>query len=1034
MPISSSLASGGGGGSKTDILMIFTLTSKGLNEAEKVRKELSNVSKETKNFGNTSKGASKDTSGFGQALKSLSTIMAGTVGVVIGLGAALQQVLAVGKGGAAYRQMAESFQTLNDTVAPNIDLLDKLSQASLNTVSKFDLMNAASVALAGLTGEFGDEMANALPRLLQIAKASEKLNPALGDSGFLFQSLTIGLKRLSPRLIDNTGLQIRLSEAYKKLADERGKATNELTSEEQQLALLNATLAAGDVLINQAGGNVASLTDVYSQLQANVDNSKNSFKAWFDQAIGRKVATSINLIIFGQKMLNEKFAQSVDVLNEATMSYKGYIDYAAGVALANDKITQSQYALIASYADRETRALLSTEDQATAKQLISELGLLSEVAFQTEDAITGVSNAYTSYIEKAIQAAVASRQMSEEQGNILLATQVDKLPIEDALASYMGIVDASPEQIDNFEKAIVDAMHQLGLMTEEERAAKIAREEQLKVMQGYVSQMDEIYARAGLLTEANSDITKSTLTLSETLKLATNDEDKVRIATELFGISLDENSISLYENQRAILVNKLATEELTEAKQEEIKAEIESIDVILGVADANQKLIDAQAKSAEEIRKTADEARNAKTAFQNMFEGLNLNLPSLAGGLLKDIEFLTAGGRDLQAQIELVGEAMKRELIPPDQAATVLEQLYVKSQALAIELGDTNRYDAIVGILENVNVQYDKVRASQQAGVLYEERINELKEEGKDITDELDQKTRDWAANQAVLNEKWSAAEGILNNIDDFDFSAVLGDAIDPETFKKAFSQLPDELQALFTEVFSQSQFEASVTPVVDANSLQSAYTDAFGNLRTDIPIPDDLMPFMEGGQVSTSAILDVTAEGEQLDLIQWFFDGASADQAATVAASFSPELSTEMEALLGDQPVNQTASVAVSDNIQSDLSELLNNSVINRTVNVTVNTTGGSNTTGVPTKKAGGGRVIKNQLYEVAEVRSELFIPDASGRVMQTIPSGYGKSQSQPSPIYVNINNPTISNDLDLEVLSFQIARKISERQRGRM
>ena len=88
------------------------------------------------------------------------------------------------------------------------------------------------------------ELGEKLPDLLNIARViSLRTNESVQD---LFRSLVVGVKRSSPRLIDNTGLILRLGEANDTYAEKIGKTTDQLSAQERTIALLNATLVAGN--------------------------------------------------------------------------------------------------------------------------------------------------------------------------------------------------------------------------------------------------------------------------------------------------------------------------------------------------------------------------------------------------------------------------------------------------------------------------------------------------------------------------------------------------------------------------------------------------------------------------------------------------------------------------------------------------------------------------------------------------------------------------------------------------------------------
>jgi hypothetical protein len=80
-------------------------------------------------------------------------------------------------------------------------------------------------------------------------------------------------------ILDNLGLTIKIGDANEAMAKQLGKSVEQLTAEEKQMALLNATLKAGNQLIEQVGGNVDAATDSYAQMETAVTNLKDEFAA-----------------------------------------------------------------------------------------------------------------------------------------------------------------------------------------------------------------------------------------------------------------------------------------------------------------------------------------------------------------------------------------------------------------------------------------------------------------------------------------------------------------------------------------------------------------------------------------------------------------------------------------------------------------------------------------------------------------------------------------------------------------------------------
>ena len=257
-----------------------------IQAVDKASKEIGKVSTALNDI---DKSSGKGAAGFDAAMSKVMLTAGAVAGSAAAMGAALKSAFEIGQQGAAVNQTADSFDLLLKTVGGAPDLLDQLRRASRGTVDDMTLMSATATLLAGTSDELSKALADASPQILELAKAANKLNPQLGDTAFLYNSLMTGIKRGSPMLIDNTGITLKLGEANEKMAKSLGKTTEELTSEEQKLAILNATLEAGDNMLRQVGGNVDSLTDSYSQLGAALKNTGDKLKGIAAPAITEQV-------------------------------------------------------------------------------------------------------------------------------------------------------------------------------------------------------------------------------------------------------------------------------------------------------------------------------------------------------------------------------------------------------------------------------------------------------------------------------------------------------------------------------------------------------------------------------------------------------------------------------------------------------------------------------------------------------------------------------------------------------------------------
>ncbi len=155
---------------------------------------------------------------------------------------------------AALNEQRTAFDNLTSSVGVNADsILAEMQRMSGGVITEVELMRNATQA--NLLGVGFEEM----PKLLEIARASARATGQ--DMQFLFQSITTGIGRMSPLILDNLGLSIRLEETYAAYAASLDKTAAELTDAERKQALLNAVLAQGEEIIARVQLDVEELTD-----------------------------------------------------------------------------------------------------------------------------------------------------------------------------------------------------------------------------------------------------------------------------------------------------------------------------------------------------------------------------------------------------------------------------------------------------------------------------------------------------------------------------------------------------------------------------------------------------------------------------------------------------------------------------------------------------------------------------------------------------------------------------------------------------
>lgn len=238
-------------------------------------KDIDSVNKAIDNSGKTSASAAKNVSPFSDALGEIAPVALAAVAAIT---AVIGILVALGKGflelanrGVDVQQLGIAFDHLTASVSIDSQkLLKDLQTASDGTIANVDLLRTANAALLGVSGQFGTKFGQALPEFLKIAKVE---SDATGRSvNELFNNIVEGVKKGTPKLIENTGLVIEQKKAYQDYADSLGITVAQLSDTDRSMALLNATLTAGTAAIDSMSGSVESNADKLERISATTTN------------------------------------------------------------------------------------------------------------------------------------------------------------------------------------------------------------------------------------------------------------------------------------------------------------------------------------------------------------------------------------------------------------------------------------------------------------------------------------------------------------------------------------------------------------------------------------------------------------------------------------------------------------------------------------------------------------------------------------------------------------------------------------------
>ena len=433
--------------------------------------ELGNASKQT--------GGDLDTGGQGaEKMKlSLTDLKSGidmALGAVRTFGKAVQAVFNFAQEGAQVLQLRETVKSLG------IDL-DALRAASGGTVDDMTLISSAAKLLAGTTGELNVAMADAAPRLLEIARAAVKLDPTIGSVAFVYESLAKGIKKNQPLLIDNANIVVKVSTAQEKLAQSLGKSVAALTDEEKAVALLEATLEGGANMIDQMGGNIESATDSYARFTAEVKNLTDGLKA----NVAEGLTPTVHVLANSISALNDANAQ-------AELGAKIFgDDYTIALQAARRGVTSAQEAIV------EMNNALNDEAD-TVEYTVSTYQDYIEASFEAIAATNEGTESFVDYdlqmrlaSKAALDIAAASRETAQAIMATTDATNTFKAALGGAISNEMaGFRDREGELVAKGEelRAKISELEQKQYLTTKQKEELAELRSQLEENKGAVEE------------------------------------------------------------------------------------------------------------------------------------------------------------------------------------------------------------------------------------------------------------------------------------------------------------------------------------------------------------------------------------------------------------------------------------------------------------------------------------------------------------------------------------------------------------------
>jgi hypothetical protein len=176
------------------------------------------------------------------------------------MGLGIRQLLKFGETSAKVDSMSRAFSTLSGNTERASVSLNKLKDATNNTMTEFDLFQQANNAMILGVADNSDTMS-------EMFDIAQRLGRALGrDTASSVESLITGIGRQSRLMLDNIGIIVKSEEAYEAYAEKLKTTADKLTDAQKKQAFLEATMESARAKVNSLGVEMLSSQDTLDQL------------------------------------------------------------------------------------------------------------------------------------------------------------------------------------------------------------------------------------------------------------------------------------------------------------------------------------------------------------------------------------------------------------------------------------------------------------------------------------------------------------------------------------------------------------------------------------------------------------------------------------------------------------------------------------------------------------------------------------------------------------------------------------------------
>ena len=197
--------------------------------------------------------------------------------------------------------MKKAFNTLSGGVSVSENALKKLQKATNGTMSEFDLFQQANNAMILGVTKNSDEMA-------EMFDMAQRLGKALGkDTASSVESLVTGIGRQSRLMLDNIGIIVDSTKAYKDYASANNISADSLSDVQKKQAFLDATLESARKKLSTMNEETEDAQNSFARLSAESAN--------LSSAIGQRLSPALASV---SEKLASHFKFLTDIIEPTT--------------------------------------------------------------------------------------------------------------------------------------------------------------------------------------------------------------------------------------------------------------------------------------------------------------------------------------------------------------------------------------------------------------------------------------------------------------------------------------------------------------------------------------------------------------------------------------------------------------------------------------------------------------------------------------------------------------------------------------------